>query len=227
MALDIAVKNNVPVFADEKASTVADFKGQQKEQMKQAVKTAIFSVELASKKLFKLDDPIVDLIAAHVHGLGSVKDAQKLKALLDKIAELTADLEEEKDAQRTELVLPAEIKDDIEADVEEMSKCYDAGAYRSAVIICGRILEIALHRKYFELTGNDLLEKAPGTGLGNLIGKISEKGGTLDPGLGNQIHLVNQVRVHSVHKKQDAFKPSKEQTQAIILYTLDVLKKLF
>jgi len=225
MALDIAVKNNVPVFEEEKSS-VGDFKSQQREQIKQAVKTAIFGVERESKKLFKLDDPIVDLIAAHVTGLGSAKDEPSLKKIVDKIAELTADLEEET-AETTEFAVPHEIKEDIDADVQEMSKCYDAGAYRSAVILCGRILETALHRKYFELTGNDLLEKSPGIGLGNLISKISDKGGVLDPGLGNQIHLINQVRIHSVHKKQEAFQPSKEQTQAIILYTMDVLKKLF
>ena len=74
---------------------------------------------------------------------------------------------------------------------------------------------------------NDLLEKAPGTGLGNLIAKLSEKGIKLDPGLTNQIHLINQVRVFSVHTKQDAFVPSKNQSQAIVLYTLDILEKLF
>ncbi len=227
MALDTAKRNAVPVFSEEKASTVADFKGQQREQIRQAVLTGIQGVEQASKKLFKSDDPIVDLIAAHVHGLGNTKDEAKVKELLDKIAELTVDLEEEDQRPQTELVLPAEIKDDIQADVDEMGKCYDAGAYRSAVILCGRILETALHRKYFDLTGTDLLEKAPGTGLGNLISKIADKGGSIDPGLGNQIHLINQVRIHSVHKKQAAFNPSREQTQAIILYTMDVLKKLF
>jgi len=225
MALDIAMRNGVPVFSEEKSS-VADFKSQQREQMKQAVITGISQVDLASKKLFKLQDPIVDVIAAHVHGLSSAKEEKKLKELIDKIAELTADLERD-ETPRTELTLPAEIKNDVEADVEEMGKCYDATAYRSAVILCGRILETALHRKYFDLTGNDLLEKAPGIGLGNLISKISEQGEALDPGLGNQIHLINQVRVHSVHKKQQAFQPSREQTQAIILYTMDVLKKLF
>jgi hypothetical protein len=84
-----------------------------------------------------------------------------------------------------------------------------------------------LHRKYFDVTKNDLLEKSPGMGLGNLVAKLSEQGVLLDPGLGNQIHLINQVRIHSVHQKQDAFKPSEAQAQAIVLYTTDVLDKLF
>lgn len=88
-------------------------------------------------------------------------------------------------------------------------------------------METALHRKYFDSTGNDLLEKAPGTGLGNLIAKLNEKGITLDPGLPNQIHLINQIRVFSVHKKQTPFTPSKTQAEAIYLYTMDILDKLF
>jgi len=48
-----------------------------------------------------------------------------------------------------------------------------------------------------------------------------------EPGISEQIHLINQVRVYSVHKKQKAFYPSKEQTHAIILYTIDAIKKMF
>ena len=42
-----------------------------------------------------------------------------------------------------------------------------------------------------------------------------------------EIHLINQIRVNSVHKKQQPFVPSKAQTHAIILFTLDTLEKLF
>ncbi|MDP7282714.1 MAG: hypothetical protein QF475_03705 [Candidatus Undinarchaeales archaeon] len=123
--------------------------------------------------------------------------------------------------------LPDEITDDVMADMNEIRKGFDAGCYRSSVIICGRILEAALNRKYFEVSGNDLLETSPGLGLGKLIGKLSEKGVKFDPGLTQQIHMINQVRIYSVHKKKDAFYPSKGQTQAMVLYTMDVLKKLF
>ncbi|HLC66504.1 MAG TPA: hypothetical protein VJK52_02585, partial [Candidatus Nanoarchaeia archaeon] len=94
-------------------------------------------------------------------------------------------------------------------------------------VLCGRILETALHRKYYEATGQDILEKSPGIGLGNLIAKMKEKGINLDPALANQIHLINQVRVFSVHKKQEAYSPSKAQAQAIILYTMDSISQLF
>jgi len=103
----------------------------------------------------------------------------------------------------------------------------NAQCYRSAIILCGRIMETALHRKYYDATGQDLLEKAPGTGLGNLIAKLADKGIKLDPGLPNQIHLINQVRVFSVHKKKDLFTPTKTQTEAIVLYTMDILERIF
>ena len=123
--------------------------------------------------------------------------------------------------------LPDEIKDSIAADLNEIRKCFEAEAYRSCVVLCGRVLETALQRKYYEVTGVDLMETSPGIGLGKLIAKLSEKEVEFDPGLTQQIHLINQVRVYSVHSKKEAFYPSKGQTQAMILYTLDVLRKLF
>jgi len=123
--------------------------------------------------------------------------------------------------------LPEEIQDNIKADMDELQRCFYAGCYRSSIILCGRMLETALHRKYFEATGNDALEKEPGIGIGKLIARMSEKSIRLDPGLPQQIHFINQVRTFSVHTKEEAFNPSKNQAQATILYTLDVLGKLF
>lgn len=122
--------------------------------------------------------------------------------------------------------LPADIKDDVDADLEEVNRCFDAGCYRSCVMLCGRILESCLHRVYYEKTGKDLLEKSPGIGLGNIIGKLRDLDFRFDPGISQQIHLINQIRIFSVHKKQDVFYPSKEQAHAIILFTLDAVNKL-
>jgi len=123
--------------------------------------------------------------------------------------------------------IPGDVKNDVLADLFELEKCYDAGCYRSCIILCGRLLEVGLHRKYFEATGNDLLEKSPGIGLGNLIAKLNEKNILVDPGVMQQVHLVNNVRIFSVHKKKETFITSKNQTSAIILFTLDTLEKLF
>ena len=162
---------------------------------------------------------------------------------LEKIAELEKEIKDfEKEAAAAPLQkeikgnvklsfeipeLPEEIEENIQADVDELERCYSAGLYRSSIILCGRIIETALHRKYFEVTGNDALEKEPGIGLGKLIARMSEKSIRLDPGLPQQIHFINQVRIFSVHTKQQAFKPSKNQAQATILYTMDVLAKMF
>lgn len=123
--------------------------------------------------------------------------------------------------------IPYELKENIKADLEEIQKCYENECYRSAVIMCGRVLEIVLHRKYYEVTKKDILETNPSIGLGKLIAKIKEKDIEIDPGLTQQIHLVNQIRINSVHVKKKMFHLTKEQTQAIILYTQDIIKKMF
>ena len=123
--------------------------------------------------------------------------------------------------------MPGEIREELEADVAELRRCMAAGCYRSAVILAGRLLEVALHRKYYEATGNDLLEKSPGIGLGNLIGRLAERDIFRDPALTNQVHLINNVRIFSVHKKKTPFEPTQAQARAIMLYTFDILSKLF
>ena len=153
---------------------------------------------------------------------GSISSARQMVSLCPRLTDPTPRMTSIKVPP-----LPDAIKDDVLADIRETEKCMSSGCYRSATILCGRILETALHRKYFDVTGQDALEKNPGIGLGNLIAKLIEKNVSFDPGLTQQIHLINQVRVFSVHKKQEAFNPSKGQAEAIVLYTMDALEKLF
>jgi len=161
--------------------------------------------------------------------LRSASDLSSCKATLDELSSLAAKITEKPQSKQALdiFTIPSDIREEVSADLSELQKCFEASCNRSVVILCGRLLETALHRKYFEATGNDLLETAPGIGLGSLIAKLNEKNIALDPGLSNQIHLINQVRVFSVHKKSTAFSPSKEQAQAIMLYTVDVFNKLF
>ncbi|MBS1266418.1 MAG: hypothetical protein MAG795_00385 [Candidatus Woesearchaeota archaeon] len=119
------------------------------------------------------------------------------------------------------------IKAEIKEDIREMKVCFENKLYRSAIILCGRILEVVLHRKYFECTGKDLLETSPGIGLGKMIAKLKAKNVNFPPGISQQVHLINHIRINSVHKKQRVFKPSRHQTQATILYTLDVIEQLY
>ncbi|MAF34988.1 hypothetical protein CMO91_04030 [Candidatus Woesearchaeota archaeon] len=159
-----------------------------------------------------------------VEALQQAKDADKIASTLMELGQVQ--MAEPIITESPDFTVPG-ISEQVEADKAEIDICFSHGAYRSSVILCGRVLEAALHRKYFEATGKDLLEKAPGMGLGNLIGKMAEANITIDPGLGNQIHLINQVRIHSVHQKQEPFYPTKEQARAIMLYTFDVIRKLF
>ncbi|MBN2566475.1 hypothetical protein JXB02_00120 [Candidatus Woesearchaeota archaeon] len=123
--------------------------------------------------------------------------------------------------------VPQPIRREMELDVAELERAYNAGCLRSSIILCGRILETALFRKYYELTGKDLLATSANLGLGKLIAKLSEQDFTLDPGIKEQVHLVNNVRIQSVHTKKQAFYPTSVQTKAMVLYTADVLKRLF
>ncbi len=183
-----------------------------------STKDGFVSLQLFESTLNQLEQ-------AHFQG----KIAQE-EIVLGKLAEIISEWHHESAQQNSLYVvqnIPDQIKPEILADIDELEKCFNADCLRSCVIICGRLLETALHRKYFETTGQDILEKNPGIGLGTLVAKLTEKGILLDPGLANMIHLINNVRIFTVHKKKEAFYPTKEQTQATMLFTLDVLRKLF
>jgi hypothetical protein len=206
-----------------------------------------------SNKNQRFDDPLAKVMVQTKLILEQYLEPDKILPIIEQIErdmkdlEKTAELEKEikdfeKEAAATPLPkevrgdakmsfelpeLPEEIAENTQADINELEKCFSAGLYRSSIILCGRVIETALHRKYFEVTGNDALEKEPGIGLGKLIARMSEKSVRLDPGLPQQIHFINQVRIFSVHTKQQAFMPSKNQAQATVLYTMDVLAKMF
>lgn len=155
-------------------------------------------------------------------------DIKKIKNIIKQIDTIASGLKTPQGVLELKNInLPDAIKSEMNADINEMRSCFNNCLYRSAIILCGRVLEIALHRRYFEAVGVDLLEKSPGIGLGKIISKLIEKKVNLDPGLTQQIHLINQVRIFTVHKKQIAFYPSKAQAHAMILYTMDVLEKIF
>lgn len=203
-----------------------DYTASQQIYFQKAVAQAL---ERVKQDLAQLKDAPKQFLSAYTK-IETTSDVAQMRELAAELILLSEDITLPKGVETFITIpkaLPAEIKDDIVLDLKEMDKCYQNQCYRSCIILCGRVLETALHRKYFEATGNDALEKSPGIGLGNLIAKLAEKNVPLDPGLTNQIHLLNQVRVFSVHKKKEAFYPTQQQTQAMILYTLDILEKLF
>jgi hypothetical protein len=235
-AIDKAQSANVTLA--EAGAKALDFQTQRRAQIAKEVIASLNALEKEAKVLHALAEKdskneihVIKLMTT----INAMKESKELAAIRDGAHFLRNELTElEKNANNalspiptTVLALPQEVRLDVESDLAEIRRCFDAQCYRSVVILCGRVLEVALHRKYFDATGNDLMEKAPGTGLGNLIKKLAEHNVVVDPGLTNQIHLINQVRVNSVHVKKDAFSPSKEQAHAMALYTIDALKKLF
>jgi len=236
-AISIARKKNVELSKNlDNEKAVYDYDEKQKIYYVNNLKTKLKIVKsdiLGLPQLIKEDirnEPIVNDILEMVPELDS-RDLIILGKVATKMLNLVKQLSFPKEKIQKSFVLkaavPSEVKAEVKADLLELNKCYNSGCYRSAIILCGRLLETALHRKYYEVTGNDLLEKSPGIGLGNIIAKLKDRDILIDPGLTNQIHLINQVRIFSVHKKKEAFNPSQQQTQAMILYTLDILEKLF
>lgn len=230
-AVDLFLKNSTVMNKPSK-KTFFDYKEKKKEYYFITVRSALKSLKDASLQLDGISSSLQEhRVISEIIELAQSMDANdigNMKETLKKISGLYSGINARPQQEiKLEARLPIEILPGIESDIKELSRCFSSGCYRSAVMLCGRILETALFRKYFEETGIDLLEKAPGTGLGNLIAKLKEKNINLDNALSNQIHLINQVRVVSVHKKKEDFNPTRNQTYAIILYTIDSLEKLF
>ncbi len=227
-SLKTAVKNvlssKIDIFKPK--FDLENFKDKKAEYHKKTIEQSIRNL-----KSFNLcNEPNSAKIASLVNEIDSLYREKKLDKIIDAAEALSKIPFAQKAVSGLKIAVPKvplEIYSEIKADVNELEKCFNSDCYRSAIILCGRVLETSLHRKYFDLTGKDILETNPGIGLGNLIAKLMEKGFEFGPGVSEQIHLINQVRVYSVHKKQSAFQPTKEQAQAIILYTMDIVKKIF
>jgi hypothetical protein len=198
-----------------------DYKNIRSEYLKKSIEASIKQIK--ENAVFANDKNFLEQINNLENNLNP-DYVQKLIALVDSIR---TNAPEQKSFFKKPKNIPEEIKGEINEDLNELERCFNSNCYRSCVILCGRMLETALFRKYYDATGKDLLEKAPGTGLGKLISLLRENNINLDPALTQQIHLVNQIRVFSVHAKKEVFIPSPEQTQAIILYSMDILNKLF
>ncbi len=219
--------NDIDLSKQAKAS-LASFKDQKEVYVRNTINS---SIKQLRDIIWKMpSDESSELVNLH-RQLEDNKTEPKLALdLIDRMAEFAAVVTTPEVSQSMKLrapKLPSDIRDDMSADISEMQRCFNAGCYRSTTILCGRILETALHRKYFDVTGKDILETNPGIGLGTLIAKLNDKKVEFDPGLTQQIHLINQVRIFSVHKKQNTFTPSKAQANAMVLYTIDVLDKIF
>jgi hypothetical protein len=221
----------------EKFNNPFDFKKREQEYYKKLLETGMRKVKanlaeglLYGKEKHRQD---LDIIKKNIE---LIEEKIKLGDLLEAISIICStrdipDIKVEKPLFETKSFflphVPREIYYETKSNFDEITICFENRCYRAATILCGKILEVALHRKYFEVTGKDMLEKAPSIGLGNMLVRLKEAGIIIEPGLSNQIHIINQLRVATVHKKVSHFVPSRAQCQATILYTLDALKKLF
>ena len=232
-AVEALKKEKLDLTIKEQSPGVYDYKKMRESSLKRSVPAFIDQVKISSSSLInELPGPQLTEILKCVNDLDiyyTNKDLKKLDNCVERIADAIADADviQEKKMISVPKGIPAEIKEELAADIHELEKTFQTGCYRSSIILCGRILETLLHRKYFDVTGQDLLEKAPGIGLGKIIAKLKEKEVAIDPGLTQQIHLINQVRVFSVHTKQEPFYPSKEQAHGTILLTMDVINKFY
>ncbi|MBW2975243.1 DUF4145 domain-containing protein [Candidatus Woesearchaeota archaeon] len=236
-AISSAVKNNISLnYRIDEEKAMYDYREKQRIYYINNLNSSLRLVKSCYMELTQLarhdirNQPYINRIMELIPELED-KSLEKLGRTTNKIISITKQLNfPKKELEKAYAMpdgIPEEISGEIKADISELNRCFSNSCYRSSIIICGRIMETALHRKYYEVTNNDLLEKSPGIGLGNIIAKLKEKEIKLDPALTNQIHLINQVRVFSVHKKKEAFYPTRQQTEATILYTLDVLERLF
>ncbi|HIH39558.1 TPA: DUF4145 domain-containing protein [Candidatus Woesearchaeota archaeon] len=215
----IGVLNHGVSLSSLSSKKVHDYKEQRADYYRTLIKNNISKLKEVTKDMDEeTKQKITQMEILYMRG-----DA---KAILGIVAELSIP-KAARPIKEINIRLPFEIRDEVLYDLAEAERCYNADALRSSMILCGRILETALHRKYYDVTGRDLLETSPGIGLGNILAKLKESNIEIDPAVSQQIHLINNVRIFSVHKKSTAFQPSKEQAQATMLFTIDILKKLF
>jgi hypothetical protein len=120
--------------------------------------------------------------------------------------------------------IPSEIRAEIAEDVGEVVKCYSVGAYRAAIVFCGRIIEVALARKYYESTGIDPIEKK--WTLGQLLNECRKKL-ELPPALDDACKMVNKVRVYSVHKKKGVYLMGPHDVLAAFYFVQSIVEKLW
>jgi hypothetical protein len=121
--------------------------------------------------------------------------------------------------------VPQEIREELRLDFDEMQTCYNAGAFRSTLGMCGRVLELLLARKYFEGTGVDPVEQKWNIGL--LLRKSFEDNAISDRAIGDICNLINRSRVDSVHSTNRLYKPSQDEAKPIIEFTISLVKGFF
>jgi hypothetical protein len=225
------LKKGVENYKKSKEKTLSDFKQSRSDYYDSLIKSKVKMIKKAIKEMAndtEEQDKINKMLGLidEIAGLYSSKVIDSIPAKVQLIADTAKSVKWE-ERRELDVKLPKEVKEELNADFNEMHRCFKSKFYRATIILAARIIETSLHRKYFEVTKKDLLETSPGIGLGKVIAKLKEAGIDLGPGLNEQVHLINNIRISSVHMQKEVFKPSREQANAVILYTTDVLNKIF
>ena len=219
-----------------KSAAVYNFQETREQQVQNSVRNSVKAMMAAVKGVepeilaqTRLEDLIKDMELSF-----NRNRTEDLLLQADHLASVLAAAQDHLNSQagRTKTVqrprnIPSAIMEEVNSDIEEIEKAYKAGCYRSTVILCERIIEICLHRKAFEVTGNDYLEKNPGIGTDKLVALLREKKVEFDTAFLQQTAVMSKVKASSVHARQQSFKPTKEQAQEAILFTFDAVNKLF
>jgi hypothetical protein len=181
-------------------------------------KDFIYLVDELRINIEKVDTSIIE---------GYIREMKNILSELRALAELqrlqyTPELELGIDLE----LIPFEIRTDIAADIDEIKKCYSSGAYRAAIVFCGRMLEIALARKYFEKTHVDPIKQK--WTLGRLINESKKKIGIFQPGLDSLCETINKVRIPSIHRvREGIYLPTPQDVVGVFHLVQSVLQKLW
>lgn len=152
--------------------------------------------------------------------------AEDVKNLRSAFSELSGSLPIEQIMFLVNLAnVPQDIREEIRLDFEEIRKCYYAGAFRSAIGMCGRVLEVLLGRKYFEQRSVDPIEQK--WTLGHLIQRCFAEGVINEPALGDICNFINRSRIGSVHRTRRLYRPEENETKSLVEFTVGLIRKLF
>ena len=133
--------------------------------------------------------------------------------------------------------LPSAIRAEIAQDFAEVQKCYEVRAYRATISFCGRIIEVALGRRYYEerrklqpsVKAFQIGQEISRLTIGQIIKRCEEVGlQTAYPGLDAYADLVNRIRVSAIHHKgARLFRPGPNAARGMVELTVEVIKDMY
>jgi len=146
------------------------------------------------------------------------KEKSSLKSENDLIKELKSVIDGE--MQQNDVFI--DLKSEIIGDISELIMVLEAGCYRSAIGMCGRILESVL-KCYLTMKS---ISYSDDMMIGKLLTLIKESGKYLEPTLKNCINIINGHRIVSVHQKDKVPIPSRDNCFTVAYSLLDTIRRL-